>query len=96
MNNVYLYVINICVRSLSHSLSVSWFPLRNVRNKCECTHTMRVGMVLVVRPYVHHIYIYIYGDKHTSAREEIKVSPASLVCHEIIKSSEMPKIYNMT
>ena len=21
----------------------------------ECTYTMRVGMVLVVRPYVHHI-----------------------------------------
>ena len=25
--------------------------------KCECGHTMRVGMVLVVRPYVHHTYI---------------------------------------
>ena len=57
MNSVYLSLINLCVRCLSHSLSVSivnWFPLRNVRNKCKCGHTMRVGMVLVVRPYVHH------------------------------------------
>ena len=38
---------------------VIWFPLRNVRSKCECAHTLRVGMVLVVRPYVHHIYIFI-------------------------------------
>ena len=40
---------------LSRSLSVSMairFPLCNVRSKCECVHTMCVGMVLVVRPYV--------------------------------------------
>ena len=30
----------------------------------------------VVRPYVHHIHIY--GDKHTSAREEIEMSPSNL------------------
>ena len=40
---------------------VIWFPLRKVRSKSECAYTMRVGMVLVVRPYVHHIYIYIYN-----------------------------------
>ena len=63
MNSVYLSLIKLCVQSLSCSLSVSmviWFPLRcaiNVRNKCECAHTMRVGMVLVVRPYVQYIYI---------------------------------------
>ena len=70
----YLSLINLCVQSLSRSLSVFidvWSPQRNVRNKCE--HTMRVGMVLVVRPYVH--YIYTYSDKHTSAREEIIISP---------------------
>ena len=68
MNSEYLSLIS--VQSLSRSLPVSiviWFPLRNVRNKCECAHTMRVGMVLVVRPYVH----YIYSDKYTSTREEI-------------------------
>ena len=77
MNSVYLSLINLCVHSLSGSLSVSiviWFPLRNVRNKCECTHTMRVDMVLVVKPYVHHIY----GDKHISVREEIKISLPNL------------------
>ena len=26
----------------------------------ECAHTMLVGMVLVVRPYVHQIYIQTY------------------------------------
>ena len=41
-------------------------------------HTMQVGMVLVVRPY-DTIYIYIYSDKHTSAREEIKISPPQLI-----------------
>ena len=30
---------------------------RNVRSKCEYAHTVQVGMVLVVRPYVNHIYI---------------------------------------
>ena len=77
MNNVDLSLINLCVQSLSRSLSVSiviWFPLRNVRNKCECAHAMQVGMLLVVRPYVHHIH----SDKHTSVREEIKVSPSNL------------------
>ena len=46
------------MQSLSRSLPVSiviWFPLCTVRNKCECAHTMRVGMVLVVRPYIHYI-----------------------------------------
>ena len=64
------------MQSLSHSLFaiIIWFPLRNVRNKSECAHTMRVGMLLVVRPYVH----YIYSDKHTSTREEIKISPPNL------------------
>ena len=42
--------------------------LRNVRSKCECAHTMQVGKVLVVRSYVT---IYVYSDKHTSAREAI-------------------------
>ena len=58
MNSVYLSLINLCVQSLSRSLSVSigiWFPLHNARKICECAHTMPVGMVvvLVVRPYVH-------------------------------------------
>ena len=78
MNSVYLSLIKPCMQSLSRSFSVSiviWFPLCNVRNKCECAHTMRVGMVLVVRPYVHHI---IYSDKHTSVCEEIKISPPNL------------------
>ena len=44
--------------------------------QCECAHTIRVGMVLVVRPYVH--YIYIYSDKHTSARKAIQISPPNL------------------
>ena len=44
--------------------------------KCECANTtMRVGMVLFVRPYDT---IYIYSDKHTSSREEIKISPPNL------------------
>ena len=67
--------------SLSRSLSVSMvirFPLSNVRSKCECVHTMRVGMVLLVRPYVHHIYI-IYSDKHTSTREALQISPPNLL-----------------
>ena len=73
MNSVYLSLINLCVQSLSHSLSVSWFPLRNVRSKYECAHTIQVGMVLVVRPYV-----YIYSDKHTSTCEAIQISPPNL------------------
>ena len=51
---IFLSIITF-VQSLSRSLSVSMvirFPLRNVRSKCESAHTMRVGMVLVVRPYV--------------------------------------------
>ena len=59
------------MQPFSHSLSVAtvnWFPLCNVRNKCECAHTMQVGMVLVVRPFVH----YIYCDKHTRTCDEIK------------------------
>ena len=61
MNSVDLSLINLCVQSLSRSLSVSvvlWFPLSNVRKKCESAHTVGVGMVLVVRPYIP-IYIYI-------------------------------------
>ena len=42
-----------------------------------CSHAMQMGMVLVVRPYVP-IYIYIYSDKHTGAREEIKISSPNL------------------
>ena len=41
-------------------------------------YTMRVGMVFVVRPYVHHIYIINYSDKHTSARVAIQISPPNL------------------
>ena len=73
MNSVYLSLINFCVQSLSHSLSVAiviWFPLCNVRNKSECAHTMRVGMLLVVRSYEQYIYI--------STREEVKISPPNL------------------
>ena len=62
------------MQSLSHSLSVARFPRHSVRNKSECAHTMQVGMLLVVRPYVH----YIYSDKHTSTHEEIKISPPNL------------------
>ena len=68
------------VQSLTRSLSVSiviYFSLCKVRSKCECAHTMRMDMVLVVRPYVHHI-LYIYGDKYTSAREETEISPPNL------------------
>ena len=56
------------VESLSHSLSVIWFPLRNVRNKCECAHTIRVGIVLVVRPYIQY-YIYIVTNIQACAKE---------------------------
>ena len=55
---------------------VIWFPLGNTRSKYECVHTMRVGMVLVVRPYVHHIYIY--GDKHSNMHEAIQILPRNL------------------
>ena len=65
MNSVYLSLINLCVQSLSCSLSVS-ILIYGGNLRCECAHTMRVGMVLVVRPYVQ----YIYSDKHTSVREE--------------------------
>ena len=37
--------------------------LRNIRSKVWDVHTMRVGMILVVRPYVP-IYIYIYSILH--------------------------------
>ena len=50
------------------------FPLHNVRSECECVHTMRVGMVLVVWPYDYHTY----SDKHTIAREAIQISPPNL------------------
>ena len=36
---------------------------------------MRVGKILVVRPYDT---IYIYSDEHTSAHEEIKISQPNL------------------
>ena len=52
------------------------FPLRNVRSKCECAHTMRVGMVLIVRPYIYHIYVY--GDRYTRVREAIQILPPSI------------------
>ena len=59
MNNMHLSLINLCAVSYSFTVSkVIWFPLHKVRSKCECAHTIRVGMVLVVRPYVHHIYIW--------------------------------------
>ena len=48
--------------------------LSNVRSKCECVHTMRVGMVLAVRS-TYTIYI---NNTHTSAREAIKISPPNL------------------
>ena len=41
-----------------------------------CAHNASGHMVLVVRPYVHHVYIY--SDKPTSEQEEIKVSPPNL------------------
>ena len=48
------------VQSLSHSLSDSGYlvSLCNVKSNCGCVHIMRVCMVLVVRLYVHCIYIY--------------------------------------
>ena len=49
----------------------------SVHTQCECAYTMRVGMVLVVRPYVHH-NIYITSDKHTSACEAKQISPPKL------------------
>ena len=56
------------MQSLSRSLSVL---VSSAQCQCECAYTMRVGIVLVVRPYVHH---YIYGDKHTSVCEAIQIS----------------------
>ena len=59
-NLLLFYLLYTFVQSLSRSLSVFmviWFPPCNVRSKCECAHTVRVGMALVVRSYVHHIYI---------------------------------------
>ena len=64
MNSVYLSLINLCVRSLSRSLSVSmviWFPLRcaiNVRNKCECGAHNVSGYGIGCQA-VRTIYIYI-------------------------------------
>ena len=54
MNSVYVSSTNLCAVSFSFT-SVSiviLFPLRNGRSKFECAQTMRVGMVLVVRPYI--------------------------------------------
>ena len=63
------------MQSLTRSLSVSMVILCKVRSKCECAHTMRVGMYwLLGRTYT----TYIYGDKHTSAREVIQTSPPNL------------------
>ena len=73
MNSVYLSLINLCVQSLSRSLSVSfviWFPLRNVRNKVSLRTNASGHGILVVWPYIHHLY----SDKHTSAHEETNLS----------------------
>ena len=43
-----------------------------------CAHAMQMGMVLVCQAVRTHIYIYIYSDKHTGAREEIKISSPNL------------------
>ena len=40
-------------RSTEFAVMIIWFPLHNVRSKCECAHTMRVGMILVVRLHMH-------------------------------------------
>ena len=72
MNGVYLSLINLCAQSLPRSISVSiviWFPLRNVRNKCECAHTKASGHGIRCHA-ICTIYI-IYCDKPTSMREEI-------------------------
>ena len=62
------------MQSLTRSLSVSiviWFPYA-MSGVSECV-PQEVSMVLVVfRPYVHHI---IYSDKHISVHEEIEISP---------------------
>ena len=52
------------------------FLCANVRNKinCECAHSVSghgIGCQAVRTPY-------IYSDKHTSARKEIKISPPNL------------------
>ena len=41
-------------------------------------------MVLIVMPYDS---IYIYSDKHTSTREEIKISPPNLSEGDLLHSS---------
>ena len=53
------------------------FPLRNVRSKYECAHTMQVGMVLDWLSG-HTYTIYIFSDKHTSTHEAIQISPPNL------------------
>ena len=63
-----LTLINLCVQFLSRSLSLSWFPLRNVRSKYVrvCAHNdSEHGSCQAIRiPYTYT------SDKHTSAHEE--------------------------
>ena len=37
----------------SHGICCYLRLLRNARSKCECAHTVRVGMVMVVRLYIY-------------------------------------------
>ena len=52
------------MQSFSHSLSVADLLHVNVRSKCECAHTMQVGMVLVVMLYVPYTYIELKNKFH--------------------------------
>ena len=78
MNSVYLSLINLCVQSLSCSLSVSiviWFPLRNMSGISMSVHTQcELAWYCCQAVRTPHIY----SDKHTSAHEEIKLSPPNL------------------
>ena len=56
MNSVYLSLINLCVQSLSPSLSVSMVGFPYAMSEVSVAHNASVGMVSVVRLYIHHIY----------------------------------------
>ena len=90
MNSIYLTFVQSLACSLSLSTDI-WFPMHKVRSKCERVHTCTWAWYmywLSGRTYT----IYMYGDKDTSAREEIEISPpnfseGSSLCPPIIITS---------
>ena len=81
MNSVEISLINLCAvyfLCATSGVSEQWLPrmLSASGVKCECVHT-NVSRHVIGCQAIRTSY-YIYSDKHTSALEEIEISPPNL------------------